>query len=51
MYLSVDKDNEAARRLYDGLDFSIVMDETCVLSPKRLEHLSRPPRLYYGKRL
>jgi GNAT superfamily N-acetyltransferase len=51
MYLSVDKDNEAATRLYDSLDFSIVLDETQVLSPQRLERLSRPPRLYYGKQL
>ena len=51
MYLSMDKDNEAATRLYGSLDFSIVLDATQVLSPQRLEQLNRSPHLYYGKQL
>ncbi len=51
MYLGVEADNEAAKRLYDNLDFTVVLDETRSLSPKVLHQLRRPPRLYYEKNI
>ena len=54
MYLSVDKENDAAVQLYDNkLQFRRVLDETQLnVSSKKLQRKlkERKPRLYYEKR-
>jgi ribosomal protein S18 acetylase RimI-like enzyme len=54
LYLAVEKENSAAVRLYDGLNFCRVLDETeQTWSSKKLERKlkERKPRVYFERKL
>ena len=51
LYLAVEKENRAAVRLYENMDFCKVIDETEKLSQPQLKKLQRKPRLYFERKL
>ena len=51
IYLAVEKENQAAVRLYNRLNFSPIIDETEKLSKQAQWKLKRKPRLYFEKKL
>jgi ribosomal protein S18 acetylase RimI-like enzyme len=51
IYLAVEKENQAAVRLYNRLHFSPIIDETEKLSKEAQRKLKRKPRIYFEKKL
>jgi ribosomal protein S18 acetylase RimI-like enzyme len=51
LYLAVDKENLAAVKMYEKLEFVCIIDETERLSDEQIRKLRRKHRLYFQKKL